>query len=839
MVKMMVIVLILLPLMGRVADALQNTVIRPNYGVAMHRTSSANLASSTWGHTFVIPFLSKVPEPYEIDVPCARLPKDAAVDICKEMTKTAEEFKTSQEKLISKIEENMDLVKSLIPARINKQRRARGLLNFVGSVQKTLFGVATSSDIDQLQSNIDAYAKVAQLTTNEVRKTEKSLGSFMNLTDERITEAVASITDNQKKIDDLFQEAGHTNMKLDEIQVSVKVLLLLNRNIAETLLTLQQILFTTESWILGIQTLLEGFLPVQIVGHKKVQLVLDHVRAHLSSNTGLASYSLAHQIVSYYYQAQDILFSKDEDSLYISIKIPITAEAAFIDVYSVLSLSVPLNASTQYNSTLLVGLPHYFGITRNGEYYAEFDNDLYSSCVGNDVKFCPSMISVRARTSLSCMSAIFFDLPTKVHELCEIRYQNAPLYEGAFSLGDNHYLASGGKDESWSVICPNKSPAPIRSCNFCVIKLNCDCGLSSSTWKIFATAQSSCNNQKNKVTMLHTVNLPVLHALYSRSDISKIRGTTAFQTPLSVRMPAFNVKARNWTTVLEKDRAFSLDFKKMAKSLSKSGAVYASKSDELLDNAGSGHVFSMTSGSSIGTFLWNLINSILAGTALLLAIYLRCHRGAAALPLAAAALPLVQPYVIVTNDTVSLRIQEGMQQEMALIFTFEQWLLVMLCCLVVLLTGYRIGRASLYALRSRFGTINFGTYYHYKTWLVLELVTPSSSAKLWLVPVVGHPLEYEYLGDLTNSFDVGIRFLGCCPPQTLQFVWPSSSILRNRHSGQELPLPPMLRIITVRPSQFKRLLKSDYTCCLYLSHQGYNYPLQMRSICYPSAPAFA
>lgn len=174
---------------------------------------------------------------------------------------------------------------------------------------------------------------------------------------------------------------------------------------------------------------------------------------------------------------------------------------------------------------------------------------------------------------------------------------------------------------------------------------------------------------------------------------------------------------------------------------------------------------------------------------------------------------------------------------MALLFTFEQWMLVLLCCLVVLLTGYRIGRALLYALRSKFGTINFGTYTHYKTWLVLEIVTPLTSAKLWLVPVVGHPLEYEYLGDLTHSFVVDIRLLSRCLPQTLHFTWPRNSTLRH-HNGQELALPSALRIITVRPSTLQALLRSNYTCGLYLSHQGYNYPLQMTSIPYPSAPVF-
>jgi hypothetical protein len=625
----------------------------------MHRTSTANLAASSWGHTFVIPFISDPPEPEEIDVPCGRLPADKAVDICNEIIKTAEAFRVSQNKVIFIIKTNLNLVKTLIPARISR-RPARGIFNFVGQVMKTLYGVATEDDVAQLQSNLDSYNKEAELTANEVKKTESTLGSFMNLTDQRISAAIQGISHNQQELQELYEEASTTNLKLDEIQVSVRVLLLLSRNMADTLLTLQQLQLTTESWIQGIQQLLEGYLPVQIVGHQRVQDVFDHIREQLAASSGLAT--IAHPSVAYYYQARDILFSQDDDNLYITIKVPITAVAASIDVYSVMALSVPMNSSTHFNSTLIVNLPHFFGITRDGEFYAEFNFDLYSSCAGNDIKMCPSMISVRSRTSLSCMSAIYFDLPTQVHDLCEIRYQNAPLYEGAISLGANHYLVSGGRDESWEMVCPNKSPQPIPSCPFCILKLNCECGLSTSTWKIFAIATQCNDNEQERVTMLHTVNLPVLHALYNSHDIANIRGTTAFRKPLSVRLPSFTVRARNWSSVVEKDRVFSLDFKKMAKGLKESETIYASKSDELLAQAEATRVLPTTSGTSIGSLVWTLVNSLMAGVALILGVYLWCRSRAAAVSLAGAALPLVRPFVHMTNDSYVLQIEKVEQE---------------------------------------------------------------------------------------------------------------------------------------------------------------------------------
>jgi hypothetical protein len=142
--------------------------------------------------------------------------------------------------------------------------------------------------------------------------------------------------------------------------------------------------------------------------------------------------------------------------------------------------------------------------------------------------------------------------------------------------------------------------------------------------------------------------------------------------------------------------------------------------------------------------------------------------------------------------------------------------------------GYKVSRALVKAVRTRFGTLNFGTFTESNTWLVLEIVTVKASARLWVLPVVGHPLQYDFRSDSDAHVPMGIHLVRHCLPQRVHFGWPQGAGLIHRVTGQELPLPSALSLVTFTPGRLASLLQADYTYGLYLYYQGYNYPLRMR-----------
>jgi hypothetical protein len=243
--------------------ALENTIVRPNFGVAMHRVSSANLASSYWTHTFIIPFLTLPSAPWDLGIPCDQLYSDKSLKICADIKATVSEFVKDSRMAIDRIHLNVATVKQLIPAKMDG-RHKRALFGFVGSIMKSLYGVATEDDVEDMRKHIDAYHKLTVTTINEVNRLGKSLGSFMNVTDHRISAAVKGMENNHKAILALVGTVETTKLKLGDLDTSIKIVLMLTKNIANTLLAIQQLESVSQSWIVGIQSLLQGFLPVQM-----------------------------------------------------------------------------------------------------------------------------------------------------------------------------------------------------------------------------------------------------------------------------------------------------------------------------------------------------------------------------------------------------------------------------------------------------------------------------------------------------------------------------------------------------------------------------------------------
>jgi hypothetical protein len=56
------------------------------------------------------------------------------------------------------------------------------------------------------------------------------------------------------------------------------------------------------AWTLGVQDLLRGFLPANIISPDQVQAMLDEVKRALSVEH--SGYAIAHNSASYYYQVQ-------------------------------------------------------------------------------------------------------------------------------------------------------------------------------------------------------------------------------------------------------------------------------------------------------------------------------------------------------------------------------------------------------------------------------------------------------------------------------------------------------------------------------------------------------
>jgi hypothetical protein len=761
--------------------------------------------------------------------PCEQKFKGDTLTFCKQIEDWLKELKKKEEESLAQITRDMNTIKGLIPGKISL-RSKRALFSGLGQIASSLFGLASADDVAAVAQHLKKYQELGAATANQVKTLGAQIGSFMNASDARISNAITAITDIHSSLEVLTQKVDDNENTSQEMS---GLLLVLIKDAVMYLKSYSVIQARSVAWTLGVQDLLRGFLPANIISPDQVQAMLDEVKRALSVEH--SGYAIAHNSASYYYQVQDILFTQSDDSMYITVKIPVTSNAAFLDIFSIVALPLPLNGTTRYNSTLIEDLPAYFGITRDAQYYCEFDYKVYASCTGANVKLCPAMLSVRERDVVSCASALYFDMPQRVHDHCEIRYQNGPLFEGALAVGNNYYLVSGSEQESWSLTCDNASPQEIPACLFCVVRLKCNCGLTTDKWKIFAKISQCATDNEDKITVLHTANLPVLHSFYAPAELAKIRGNTGFHKPFSAQIPDLKLGSKNWTNVMQRDRKYSLDFKKIAKSVGSSNAVFETRSDEILHSIGTQSTFTVSGSGGDGFWWWSIINTALSIAGLIGCVYLWCRQRAAVaalLPLAAAQIPLARSYVIPENSTITLSLPTEVRKELATLLDIDRLLLVVSLGLVgfVFLKSL-IGPVGFW-IRRRRAILLSTSVENRTTWLVLEILSPSKSVQLTLLPLLGHPYDYYIkCAEPTAMFEMSIKARGSCFRRDIELCWPQDCAICHRVTDVEVELPCHVNVLSLATSDLGDILRQNYRCVLSMFFQDLHYPLSDRREC--------
>lgn len=780
--------------------AKDTTVLRPNYGAAFHRLGGADSGVSFWGNTFAIPWIT-INRPESHIPECTEQYKDA----CNPLREMALHLTQQRNNAIDHIEQEMATIKSLIPARMRRsnsnefgprEKRDMGKsrskrFNLIGWVASSLFGLATEDETRAISDHVDQIEDAEKLSSEQITHVSGQLSSFINATNDRFANAVAASDNNHKlikQLEDGIRDLQRADANINDIW---KLIIIGIRGLASYTDTVQNLQAESSKWVGGAQTLLEGYLPRVFVTPNMLKTVLQNVAIYLQSH--FPAFSLSHSDPGYYYQVRNIRFTQTDRFLYISINIPLKSLTSYFDLYSVILMPVPLNATTT-NTSLIVDVLPYFAVSRDNNYYAEIDHNVYASCIGTDVKRCHSMVSMRSRQIPSCVSALYFDRPSQVAVACNLRYQTSSLFEGAVDVGSGYFLASSSASE-WSMGCPDKSPLTIPGCVFCVIKLGCGCSLSGDTF--FLPPRVDYCHAGGNISFMHPVNLPVLHTLYSKADLKAISGITTYKNPARIKLPTFKLKSDNWSDVIAVDKKFTVDFKKLAANVDTDAKIYKSKADAILDHhpkLDSNYGYSSSSG-------WAAWIALIISIASMVLSVLVCCRSQGALPIfGAGMLPGIRAYVVVDESIKTIgdwngtTIVEAPHQVGVDVILF---LLIVVGVLALVLRPFLVA----FFHRCRHGLpaqCRCGLSEKYPVRLILRIVNGSNVLSLPLMHLAS--CTSDCLLDVAPPVTVSLSVICCMARLTL--VWPREKFVCSKGNAYRLPsqcrIPLNVSLFTVR-----------------------------------------
>ena len=119
-------------------------------------------------------------------------------------------------------------LKQLLPEHVaapQPSRRKRSFLPFFGEISKTLFGTATTADVDNLKRSLQRLQHQNNRMTAAFEHQLEHFSSFLTSTDQRITNAFSAVIANHQEILLLHEQFNSSILQLEQMQFLLTSLL--------------------------------------------------------------------------------------------------------------------------------------------------------------------------------------------------------------------------------------------------------------------------------------------------------------------------------------------------------------------------------------------------------------------------------------------------------------------------------------------------------------------------------------------------------------------------------------------------------------------------------------
>ncbi|XP_071088962.1 uncharacterized protein [Haliotis cracherodii] len=691
-------------------------------------------------------------------------------------------------KCVSQLTETRQQLMQLIPESKtpSSTRTKRAVLSFVGSLSKTLFGTATTNDVNILAQHINALTKQDINVAHTLQQHSEHLSSFMKLVDTRFKNAIKGVKANHEAIR-LTARAMEQNVKSIQSTFVTLTSLLIDQ-IQKAYIVEHQL----EELKLGILDLAKNKLSPLLIPPQILQQTIHHLSTLLSKK--YPSFRLLQTTPAFYYSNAKFIYARAKSYVFISIKFPISSIIHSLQLYKIISLPLPING-TSAHTTQLLDMPDYLALSQETQHYVNLDSSTLASCNGDEnILHCPFHIALQSFTKPSCPLALFQNDKIAVKTLCDFRYITKPQPPQLIPVDASHVLVY--RIPFLKLHCPN-SHRMIPGCTFCVIVAPCYCSLSTEEF-FYPASFGSCDNTTKHITHLYPVNLALLQHFFDSSVLSTIAGDTHFKTNVNFTIPNFNIYSHEYSTILANDNKAHLSLKLIAESAKKDKTIFKTIAEPLID----GQIPIQTS--------WLDTSSVLAVTAaavsgvaiiLVCCMFFKIRTLSAALTLVTCVGPVkaVLPPALNYNDhtppnsgTASFVLTDLADYHVSILLG----LITLAIASILLLLLYQ----------QRSGPRNG---------LVLELTSGSECVAIPVISLTLCPSYWDIQSPLTVE---NLHIAGYFFP-TLSVNWPGF-IVTNQLTKTSITIPNTIRISYFNARQLQKIFKQPFSAYLLLVHNN-------------------
>ncbi|XP_060071257.1 uncharacterized protein LOC132551165 [Ylistrum balloti] len=449
-----------------------------NYGVTFEDKGTLYPSGNHWKHFFEIE-LQKFPFVSERPSPCSNCPwySEAMEEILALHRQTAVDVGTI-----------LGEIKTLLPhhslVRIPMARKRRSFLPFIGSLAKTLFGTATSSDLTSLSRNVALLRanqqKMAKATSHQIDIFTAAIRNF----DYRIDNVFRGITDNHEAIQQLGENFNNSIITSQVAQARLLAAMTKQTRLALTIQT------RFEELLMGVLATMQGKLSPLIIPLHTLTNVLSHMQSIVQPH----GFYLTHSHPSFYYKHAKFTIFRRFSNILISVQFPITTVT--LQLFKLNTFPIPLNKTTKHGTQLHTSKDHLL-LSQDGNLFSEVSSkDLQSCSQSNHIWHCDQHYILRNDTRRSRLFSLFHGKKSDINDNCIFHFVQDIIQPSIIQLNHSHLVLINVSDIT--LTCKNSKTAE-KGCSFCIIAIPCRCSLSSSSMYI-DPYWNRCNS--NKLQML-------------------------------------------------------------------------------------------------------------------------------------------------------------------------------------------------------------------------------------------------------------------------------------------------------------------------------------------------
>lgn len=696
-----------------------------------------------------------------------------------------------------RLNSTIETVKRLIPeARIRASRSKRSLLPFIGDLSRSLFGTATTDDVNMLARHINALNRESRGLATALAQHENHLSSFMVKANHRMDQLMQGVKDNYIAINYIHTQLSNTVRNLEESFQQMISLLSLQIQSAS------HINHELDEFKKGISDLVNGKLSPLILQQTVLEATLNDIQHIL--NTKYPGFYLS-QTTSDIYAASNFLYARNNTKIYLTLKIPISHFKEPLTVYKIKSLPVPIN-STSAHATQLLNIPDNLILTKKQQFYATLSNSQLARCKGGKVKHCSFNLALTPVTTESCILSLYLNSKAKVKSLCDFRFLHNIVESRIIELNPSSLILY--QTPLLSMQCGNEHKM-LKGCDFCIIKVPCQCSFTTPNF-FLAPRLTTCHNTSRDVTKVHPVNLALMQNFFDNSKLEHIFADTTFSSPINMSIPNFKLYNHDMHNIMADDKQSHLSLSRMAEAAKKDAKIFQSLAEPLLD----GQISIQTQWPDLNAILVLITMSTTAISIMLLVwTFFKIRK------LSAAILVLQQCKGIKSMSTTLPSFIYDSQappksfESTSFDFISLEWdhAIVALILLMFLFLVY-----FFYTVRNKQNNPT----------LCLEITNTKRSI---LVDLIKLPLCPSHCKTSAPDSISDVDITGHWLAPRLKIQWLNFTMV-NKMSNKQIELPACIGLTLRQAQRIKKIMKRPFFVFLYLKHYDLLIPLQNTSL---------